>query len=112
MKTVLKDLTIGNYNRLKNATKAMFNPVNQLYREMLREYVIMTGNVSLIMTEYTLHYNKYMLYHMDEYKIHYADKMKLPEFLKVANDNITVVDVADQVEIPEGVPVATVVSSI
>lgn len=51
------------YRRMKNinVTSAFTNPVNQLYREMLREYVIMTGNVSLIMTEYTLHYNKYML---------------------------------------------------
>jgi hypothetical protein len=111
IKKTFTDLTKGNYNRLKNATKAMLIPVNQLYREMLREYVIMTGNVSLIMTEYTLHYNKYMLYHMDEYKIDYAEKMKLSQFAKVANNNITVVDVADQGEIPVGVPIAQVVSS-
>jgi len=112
MKNMLTGLTIGNYNRLKNATKAMLIPVNQLYREMLREYVIMTGNVSLIMTEYTLHYNKYMLYHMDEYKIDYAEKMKLSNFLDVASNNIAVVDVGDQEEIPVGVPIAQTVSDI
>ena len=31
----------------------------QQYREMLREYVISTGNMSLILGEYLIHYNEY-----------------------------------------------------
>lgn len=34
----------------------------QLYREMLREYTIMTANVAVVTTDYILHYNKFILF--------------------------------------------------
>lgn len=34
---------------------------NQNYREMLREYVIMTGNFSMLTSRYNFHYNRLML---------------------------------------------------
>jgi len=50
---------VGNF--FKEIYTSTFKPVNQLYREMLREYVIMTGNFSLLISDYLVHYNKYTL---------------------------------------------------
>lgn len=49
----------------KEIYASTFKPVNQLYREMLREYVIMTGNFSLLISDYLVHYNKYTLEYND-----------------------------------------------
>lgn len=56
-------------NKLKQAASKRFNTFvsgiidspTQKYREMLREYVIMTGNWSMIISKYSIQYNEFIL---------------------------------------------------
>jgi hypothetical protein len=53
----------------KNLKTTLVGSPNQCYREMLREYTIMTGNWSMITSKYALQYNHFILMvGADEYK--------------------------------------------
>jgi hypothetical protein len=43
---------------LRRFAYVMTQPIDQQYREMLREYTILTANYSLISNEYAMHYNE------------------------------------------------------
>ena len=46
---------------LKKVTSTLIGSPTQKYREMLREYVIMTGNWSMIISKYSVQYNEFIL---------------------------------------------------
>jgi hypothetical protein len=55
----------------------------QVYRELLREYTIMTANVAVVTTDYVLHYNKcILLLGLDVYKEAYKTQLEKNEKIK------------------------------
>ena len=64
----------------------------QLYREMLREYTIMTANVAVVTTDYILHYNKFILFiGTEKYKEAY-NKYKISQTTKYEKINTLLKD--------------------
>jgi len=95
----------GPFNKIggffKEIYAATFKPVNQLYREMLREYVIMTGNFSLLISDYLVHYNKYTLEHSNykEKRDAHSKKNKETEaLLKDFEDKMSKMDATSTID--------------